>query len=87
MLVIGRDNADFAAQSAFSFFPVYLCDLGSSTHNCFTNGSKMRVVFYDLLNEIQLQFESIQGVKTGVPTSDIVCLYTYANIAHITALW
>lgn len=56
-------------------------------HNCFTNGSKMRVVFCDLLNEIQLQFESIQGVKTGVPTSDIVCLYTYANIAHITALW
>ena len=42
MLVIGRDNADFAAQSAFSF-PDMTWD--PAQHNCFTNGSTMRVVF------------------------------------------
>jgi len=45
MLVIGRDNADFAACTVSFFVSRYIyVTWDQAQHNCFTNGSKMRVV-------------------------------------------
>jgi len=84
IFVIGKDRADLAAASAFSF-PRMFTTWNPTEHNCFAIITEMSVIFYDVLHKVWFEFKSMiyRYTQTDLPggSTDV------ANSCSMQSLW